>query len=159
MENLEGLLPLAPGRDALVAVLTGGNALSARYGLALSKAEMNMLAVRQGEALRDTGRVEFGQGPYGKLVYAFCDSPYLSQAVYAETLAALCELFYHFKNEAGERWSDDELVEAMARCFNGDCKGSIELVADRLWQSLRPVVDDSFEEDEERDEDGDPYEE
>ena len=86
------------------------NALSARYGLTLSRADMQMLADKQAEALRSTGRIEFGRGPYEKLIYAFCDSSYLSGAGYAETLAELCAIFYRFKNESVEQWSDDELI-------------------------------------------------
>lgn len=112
------------------------NRLSGRYGLTLTEADTLLLAGEQAAALQNTGRVEFGQGPWEKLIYAFCDSPYLCQANYAAVLAELCALFYRFKSESGEQFSDDELAQAMGKLFNGECAGSLELMADRLWQTL-----------------------
>lgn len=135
MEQWE-IAPILPGAEPLATVLGCCNSLTARYGLVLDEEQMEMLIQRQAQALRDTGRVEFGRGPYEKLIYAFCDSPYVTQTGYADLLAELCALFYRFKGESGERWSDDELIEAMARLYNGSCSGSAELMADRLWQAL-----------------------
>lgn len=150
MEDFHGLMPLSHGREQLMAALQGCNALSARYGLILSQADMQMMAEKQAEALRSAGRVEFGHGPYEKLVYAFCDSPHLTQADYAETLAELCAMFYQFKSESGERWSDDELIESMKKLYDGECHSSLDLVDDRLWQALHtlPDTEDFAEEDE-----------
>lgn len=142
-------LTIAARQRALgLAALRDGNALGMRYGLALTEPDMRMLAEKQAETLRSTGRVEFGAGPYGKLIQALCDSPYLSQATYVDTLAALCELFYQFKGESGERWSDDELVDEMARLFGGPCQGSVELLGDRLWQALHEPDPEPTEEEE-----------
>ena len=149
MESIYDLVPAYKTAPQLAKTLLACNALSERYGLTLSEPDMRMLAQRQAEALRATGRVEFGQGPYAKLVYALCDSPYLTPAVYADTLAQLCELFYQFKGESGERWSDDELVDAMKRLFDGPCHGAAELVGDRLWQTLHDGADDPDDEEEE----------
>jgi len=150
MEDFHSLMPLSRGREQLTAVLQGCNSLSTRYGLILARADMRMLAEKQAEALQSTGRVEFGHGPYEKLVYAFCDSPYLSQADYAETLAELCALFYRFKSESGERWSDDELIESMKQLYDGECQGSLDLMGDRLWQALHTHPDtEAFAEEEE----------
>jgi len=150
MEDFYGLMPLSHGREQLMAALQGCNALSTRYGLTLSRADMRMLAEKQMEALRSAGRIEFGCGPYEKLVYALCDSPYLTQTDYAETLAELCVLFYQFKSESGERWSDDELIGLMKWLYDGECQGSLDLVGDRLWQTLHTHPDtENFAEEEE----------
>ena len=122
---------LLPGRiresaDALIPRLRQCNELSARYGLTLSETQMAALSQVREEALTATGRVEFGVGPLPALIYAFCDSPYVSRDEYADTLAALTELFYAFKNELGNTFSDDELISAMERYFNGHAQGSLE---------------------------------
>lgn len=67
-------------------------------------------------------RVEFGGGVLKQLVRAFCASPYLDQENYADTLAQLQALFYHFKQESHDRIPDDELIAAMAQCFDGRAK-------------------------------------
>uniref|UniRef100_S0DDA1 Uncharacterized protein n=1 Tax=termite gut metagenome TaxID=433724 RepID=S0DDA1_9ZZZZ len=146
MEDYGSLIPITHSRTRIMAVLSDCNALSARYGLALKSADIQMLAEKQADALKSTGRVEFGRGPYEKLIYAFCDSPYLTQADYAGTLAELCALFYRFKNEAGEKWSDDELVHLMKRFYDGECHGCLDLTGDRLWQSLHIFGGDEPEE-------------
>jgi hypothetical protein len=51
------------------------------------------------QALQNTGRVEFGEGILKKLIYAFCDSPFMTQQNYEETISDLQE-FLFFKNES-----------------------------------------------------------
>lgn len=142
MEERHDLIHLSGGRERIMETLRNGNGLSARYGMTLSRADMQMLADKQAETLRVTDRVEFGRGPYEKLIYAFCDSPYLSQIDYAETLSEFCAIFYRFKNESGEQWSDDELIESMRWLYNGQCQGSLCLMEDRLWHTLHSNPDD-----------------
>ena len=55
------------------------NNLTARFGLTLSEAQIQSLVKRRFNALMDTGRIEFGEGILQKLVFSFCDSPYLTQ--------------------------------------------------------------------------------
>jgi len=153
MEDLYNLIPLSD-KQKLMTTLQSCNALSARYGLTLSRVDMQVLAEKQAETLRNTGRIEFGHGPYEKLIYAFCDSLYLTQADYAETLSKLCTMFYHFKSESGEQWSDDELIDSMKRLYNGECHGSPDLMGDRLWQALHPHPND-----EDMGEEDEPFEE
>lgn len=53
------------------------NQLTEKYHLALSQEGMQRLNERRHQALKDTGRVEFGDGVLKQLVFAFCDSPFL----------------------------------------------------------------------------------
>ncbi|MDR2909306.1 MAG: DUF6323 family protein [Oscillospiraceae bacterium] len=152
MDDIMGLIPVSPGRAKLVEALSGLNSLTSRYGLSLSRQEMEALADRQSLALRETERVEFGHGPAEKLIRALCDSPYVTGADYAKLIGDLCELFYQFKRESAEAFSDDELVEVMAGLFNGEGQGSLELVADRVWQMIHEEPGEEREEDEAFDE-------
>jgi hypothetical protein len=152
VENANSLIPFLPDQNQLAKGLSDSNTLAARYGLILVAGDIKTLLHRQQDVLRETNRIEFGSGPYEKLIYALCDSPYIDQSTYADTLGELCELFYRFKSESGEIWSDDELIEKMADLFNGACYGAVELVSDRLWQSLHTepeTIDDEDEEDDE----------
>jgi hypothetical protein len=102
------------------------NALSERYGLSLSELQIAALVDAQAESLRNSGRVAPGGGVLPKLIYAFCDSPYIGREEYCDTIASLQELFYAFKNELADALSDDELIEAMEHMFNGKAQGSLE---------------------------------
>ena len=102
--------------------------LNRLYGLTLSESDITELVQLRGEALKNTGRVEFGGGILPKLIRAFCNSPYVDARNYAATLADLQDAFYYFKNESEDRFSDDDLIEFMARVFNGRAEGSTELL-------------------------------
>ena len=104
------------------------NDLNQIYGLTLTESDITELVELRGNALRSTGRVEFGGGILPKLIRAFCKSPYVDPYNYATTLAELQDAFYYFKNEAEDRFSDDELIEFMANIFNGQAHGSAEVL-------------------------------
>lgn len=99
------------------------------YGLVLTREQALELVETRSTALKDTGRVEFGEGVIGKLIRAFCDSPYMAPRNYAATLHSLVELFYAYKNETLDRLSDDELIGYLRGWFDMPCQGSIELLA------------------------------
>ena len=103
------------------------NEATAKHGLRLTEPQMRELVERRGEALRATGRVEFGRGVVRELVRGFCDSPYLSQENYAEVIADVQDVFYRRKEDAegaGEPMADDDLVEALRYTFDGEAAGS-----------------------------------
>lgn len=112
------------------------NEISGRFGLALTDRQMLNLTRRRQEALKATGRVEFGQGVLTKLVAAFRDSPYIMQRNYEETLAELQDIFYYFKNESLDILTDDELIEAMKLLFDGKAHGSTDYLAGTALEEL-----------------------
>lgn len=99
------------------------------YGLTLTEGDITELVELRGQALKNTGRVEFGGGILPKLIRAFCKSSYVDAGNYAATLGELQDAFYYFKNESGDRFSDDELIEFMEKVFNGAAHGSTEVLA------------------------------
>ena len=112
------------------------NEISKNFGLVLTQKQALMLANVRADELRYHGRLEFGEGIFGKLIESFCDSPYITQQSYFETLCALTEIFYYYKNETEEYLSDAELIDCMKRYFNGSCKGSTELLSTREMDEL-----------------------
>ena len=102
------------------------NELSAKFGLTLTEAQIQNLLEKRLEALKSTGRIEFGESILKKLIYTFCDSPYISQEDYEYILMELQDSFYYFKNESKDLISDDELIEYMKRIFDEEGKGSLE---------------------------------
>ena len=66
------------------------------------------------------------EGIIDKLIKKFCDSPYINQENYAETVYKLVEIFYEYKNETMDLISDDELIELMKKFFDGIAGGDLE---------------------------------
>lgn len=69
--------------------LRGCNDITLKFGLYLSEKQINNIIEKRFQALKDTGRIEFGQGILKKLIIEFCDSPYISQENYEETIMEL----------------------------------------------------------------------
>lgn len=114
------------------------NVRTQRFGLALTQAEAAMLAHSHAGALKRSGRVEFGGGALQALILAFCDSPYLPREGYVETLCVLTEIFCVFKTDAEDEVDDAETVALMRRHYD-ECRGSLELLEDRMTAAARSV--------------------
>nr|WP_207751726.1 DUF6323 family protein [Clostridium rhizosphaerae] len=112
------------------------NKMTIKYGLALSDGDINELVENRFKALKDTGRIEFSEGILKKIVEVFCDSPYIMQQNYKETLMEIQECFYFFKNEAMDQIADDELIEFMKIHFDGKCQGSLEYLSGTNLEEL-----------------------
>ena len=106
------------------------------YGLTLTESDITELVELRGQALRQTGRMEFGGGILPKLIRAFCSSPYVDRYNYPAVLGDLQDAFYYFKNESADLFSDDELIEFMAQVFNGCAEGSTELMTSISLEEL-----------------------
>jgi hypothetical protein len=112
------------------------NGLTEKFGLALSKEQIRNLMEKRREALKNTGRVEFGGGILKKLITEFCDSPYIDQESYEETLLELQDIFYYFKNESLDSIADDDLLRLMKKSFDGQCEGSLEYLRETSLEEM-----------------------
>jgi hypothetical protein len=136
MNGIFSLIPNAVAQQFAVTEIIRCNQETARYGLVLKESEAAELAETRSEALAKFGRIEFAGGVLNKLIMEFCDSPYLNQSSYAETLNELVETFYYFKNETLDELDDDELIARMKQAFNHSCRGSVELMRARDLEIL-----------------------
>ena len=84
--------------------------------------------------------MEFGGGVFQKLIYAFCDSVYIRQDNYADTLASLQDIFYLYKNESMDILTDDELIELMREAFDGECEGSLEYLEETCLEQIARAI-------------------
>ena len=112
------------------------NELTMKFGVSLSDTQIENLINKRFESLKSTGRVEFGDGILKDLIEAFCDSPYIIQENYEETLEELQDIFYFFKGEAMEQIADDELIEFMKVNFNEKYQGSLEHLSGTSLEEL-----------------------
>lgn len=102
------------------------NQVSERFGLALTEEDAKRILKGRTQALKDQKRVEFGEGIAPKLIYEFCDSDYMEQDCYAETILRLQEMFYRYKNEMLDEVNDDELLHFMREQFDEVCFGDLD---------------------------------
>ena len=72
----------------------------------------------------------------GKLIHSFAGSPYTNAENYEETLHHLTDIFYSLKRDTWESVSDNQLIEFMKDAFDGSCRGSLELLAQKCDESI-----------------------
>jgi hypothetical protein len=125
----------AAARERFIEELRGANEQSARFGLTLSERGMRELAESRMRALNDHGRVELGASAVREMIDGFCDSPFLLQEDYEETLCELVDAFYYFKNVCGDRIADDELIAAMREKYD-TYDGSVDAVTGTTIERL-----------------------
>lgn len=117
------------------------NNLTEEYGLILNEQQAIALVEARTVSLKNNGRMEFGPGIIDKIIKEFCDSPYISQRDYQNTLQELIDIFYYYKNETMDLIGDDDLIRFMKKSFDGVCGGSLELLLGKelykLAESLR----------------------
>lgn len=106
------------------------------FGLVLSDEEAALLLNERKEVLKEQQRVEFGEGILPKLLYTFCDCPYIYQDNYVDTIGRLQEIFYFYKNESLDEITDDELIDFMKEQFEGPCQGSLDYLEDTSLEKL-----------------------
>ena len=76
------------------------NRLTQQYGLELTEQEAKLIVGERARALQKERRVEFGESITPKIIYEFCDSDFIDQNNYVETLIRLQEIFYIIGNYA-----------------------------------------------------------
>jgi len=110
-------------KQALTAQVLETNQYTEKYGLVLREEDAALLAEVRADVLREERRGEFGQSILPKIIYAFCDSSYIYQDNYCESMARLQEIFFRYKNEMLDEITDDELLEFMREQFENVCRG------------------------------------
>lgn len=102
------------------------NAFTEKYGLVLSEEEAQLIVEERSNTLREQKRVEFGQSISSKLILEFCDSAYIEQQNYVDTIIRLQDIFYLYKNEMLDEITDDELLHFMKEQFETVCFGDLD---------------------------------
>ena len=121
----DNLLMLLSGKNQIEAIRKT-NDYTRRFGLSLSEEDAQELMASHMECLKEEQRIEFGEGITDKLIFAFCDSDYIYQDNYVETIQRLQQIFYLYKNESMDEMTDDELINLMRNVFDTECQGSLD---------------------------------
>lgn len=102
------------------------NQSTERFGLTLTEQDARLILQERNAALKEQRRAEFGESITAKIIYEFCDSDYISQDNYVDTIIRLQEIFYLYKNETHDEVTDDELLHLMREQFEQICFGDTE---------------------------------
>ncbi|MDD2978492.1 MAG: DUF6323 family protein [Hespellia sp.] len=102
------------------------NQYTEKYGLVLSNEDTQILIAERGETLKQERRIEFGESILPKIIYAFCDSVWINQSDYRNTLIRLQDIFFSYKNEMMDEITDDELIAFMRDQFETVCGGDLD---------------------------------
>lgn len=140
MENKFMPQILAQFNLAAISKVLECNKFSSGFGLSLTEDEVKALAEHRVETLKATGRIELSGWIMPKLIFAFCDSPFIYQDNYEEILFGLQEVFYYFKGEMLEEISDDELIAIMKEKFDTECQGSLEYLQETVLEEIARSV-------------------
>lgn len=134
-------LLLAQKQKNELAALISINDKTKPFDLVLSEDDAKELIISRNNTLKKYQRVELSEGILEKLIFTFCDSAYLNQQDYAETLIQLQDIFYEFKNESLDLLTDDELLAFMREQFDGICFGDLEYLEgtclDKFAEAIR----------------------
>lgn len=117
------------------------NQRTERFGLSLTKQDVLELMEQEKQVLKENQRIELGEGILPKIIEYFCDSEYITQDSYKETLEELQQVFFLFKNESEDLLNDDELLEFMKKQFEDVCRGDMEYLSgtclERFTRAIR----------------------
>ena len=112
------------------AALLRGNAVTERFGLTLTPEQCGRLLARRTEALRETERIEPGEGILPKLAVALCDSPWGGPVNWRPRLGGLPVRLSHFNGRGGAGLGPYCLPAALVRLYNGWAGGCADRIAD-----------------------------
>lgn len=105
---------------------------TAEYGITLSEQDCVDIAECRFESLKENERIEVGLGAVEKIIEGFCDSGYVSQHNFRETVEGLLECFYMIKTETEDRVSDDDVLSFLKYLFEDECGGDISKIYDSV---------------------------
>ena len=121
--------------------LLESNTFSEKFGVILTPGEAKELIEAEHDTLKESGRFSFDGGILKELIYTFCDSAYLYQDNYLESLMELERIYYLYKNESMDEQSDRELLDYMKNAFEKTCEGDLDYlegtVLDKYAREIR----------------------
>lgn len=139
MDDLLKLMMEQQQKQELTNVLNC-NEKTKEFGLILTGEDAVKLLEHRKESLMESRRVEFGEGILTILIEAFCDSDYIQQDTYVETLSQLQEIFYLYKNESQDELTDIELISFMKEQYETICFGDLEYLSGTCLERFAKAI-------------------
>lgn len=101
------------------------NGFLKKYGLKVTSEDVKVIIEKRNEALKKSGRIETSNEIVSRLIKEFCDSSYISNENFLETINELIEAFYYYKTETKNKISDEELIRFMREHYEKTANGDI----------------------------------
>lgn len=102
----------------------------------LTRAEQDMLASSRLDALEETQRIEFGDGPALVFTEVLASSSLISRENLADVVAALESAFYQVKDDTLDACPDTEAAEGLIAALD-ECDGDVERACSLATERLR----------------------
>ena len=103
---------------------------TAQYGITLSEKDCLEIAECRYESLKENERIEVGLGATQKIIEKFCESGYVNQNNFSETVEGLLECFYMIKTETNDKVDDETVLEVLNYIFENDAGGDVSKIYD-----------------------------
>lgn len=116
------------------------NESTEQFGLSLTEQDAKLILDERKNSLAEQKRIEFGEGIAAKVIYEFCDSDYIHQSNYVDTIIRLQEIFYLYKNEMQDEITDDELLHLMKEQFENSCFGDLDYLESTCLANFAEAV-------------------
>ena len=116
------------------------NKTTEKYGLSLTREEAGIILKEQERILKEQRRIDLNGGAAEKIILEFCDSDFINQENYAETVIRLEEIFYLYKNEMQDELTDDELLHLMREQFDELCFGDLDYLEGTCLEKFAEAV-------------------
>lgn len=104
------------------------NKVTEQHGIVLTQKDCADIALCRGQLLRDTERIEVGVGIVKRIIEEFCESGYVDQNTFRDTVEELLECFYTIKTETEDRLDDDTVLEFLKQTFETDAGGDVSRI-------------------------------
>lgn len=101
---------------------------TAQYGIVLTEKDCTEIAECRGELLVESERIEVGVGAVRRIIEEFCDSGYVDQRTFKDTVEGLLECFYAIKTETEDRVDDETVLAFLKYVFENDAGGDVSRI-------------------------------
>lgn len=134
---------LLQGKNQLSKVVKTNEA-AIQYGLSLTEQDAKLILEERKNSLIEQNRIEFGEGITAKIIYEFCDSSYIHQGNYVDTIIRLQDIFYLYKNEMQDEIADDELLHLMKEMYEYICCGDLDYLESTCLENYAEKVREGY---------------
>ena len=138
-------MALLQGQENPLAKILETNEATEKFGLVLREQDAQLILEERRNCLREQKRVEFGESIVPGIIYEFCDSEYIHQSNYVETIIRLQEIFYLYKNEMHDEITDDELLHLMKEQFENICFGDLDYLESTCLANFAEAIRAGYE--------------
>lgn len=139
MDDYLELMVIEQQKQELARVLDC-NQTTGQFGLTLTSEDASELMQVRQTSLKENRRVELGGSILPDIIFTFCDSDFIRQDNYVNTIAELQEIFFLFKNEAMDEMTDDELLSFMKEKFETTCFGDLEYLRNTCLERFSRAI-------------------